>query len=42
MRGRLLGDLLAVLVLPLAMLVLGAFVFAVVLAQGWGLPLLVE
>jgi hypothetical protein len=37
MRGQFFGDLLIVFVLPLVMLVLGAFVLAVVLAQGWGL-----
>ncbi|MEV0085691.1 hypothetical protein [Saccharopolyspora sp. NPDC050642] len=42
MRGQLFGDLLIVLVVPLVLMVLGAFVFAVVLAQGWGLPLILE
>ncbi|MGP4015362.1 hypothetical protein [Saccharopolyspora sp. 5N708] len=37
MRGRFLGDLLVVLILPLVVMILGAFVLAVVLAQGWGL-----
>ncbi|MEV0705432.1 hypothetical protein AB0I53_47020 [Saccharopolyspora sp. NPDC050389] len=42
MRGRLFGDLLIVLVVPAVLMILGAFVFAVVLAQGWGLPLILE
>ncbi|GAA4844227.1 hypothetical protein [Saccharopolyspora rosea] len=37
---RTLGDLLMVLVLPLVVMLVGAVVFCVVLAQGWGLPVL--
>lgn len=34
---RIFGDLLVVLVLPLVVMLVGAVVFCVVLAQGWGL-----
>ncbi|MBB5154805.1 hypothetical protein [Saccharopolyspora phatthalungensis] len=37
MRERIFGDLLIVFVLPLVLMIVGAFVLAVVLAQGWGL-----
>jgi hypothetical protein len=37
MRRQFFGDLLIVFVLPLVMLVLGAFLLAVVMAQSWGL-----
>lgn len=37
MRGQFFGDLLMVLIIPLAGMLLAAFVLAVVLAQGWGL-----
>ncbi|MEB3368787.1 hypothetical protein [Saccharopolyspora mangrovi] len=39
---RLLGDLWAVLIVPLVCMLLGALVFAVILAQGWGLHTLVH
>lgn len=42
MRGRVFGDLLIVLVVPVVLMALGAFVLAVVLAQGWGLHLIFE
>ncbi|GAA0524978.1 hypothetical protein GCM10011581_15120 [Saccharopolyspora subtropica] len=42
MRGRFLGDLMMVLVVPLVLMVLSAFVLAVVLAQGWGLHTIFE
>ncbi|TWF93072.1 hypothetical protein [Saccharopolyspora dendranthemae] len=39
---RLLGDLFTVLIIPLVCMLLGALIFAVVLAQGWGLQTLVQ
>lgn len=37
--GRVGGDLLIVLLLPLTGLLVSAFLAAVLMAQGWGLPL---
>ncbi|WP_255526580.1 hypothetical protein [Saccharopolyspora montiporae] len=39
MRGRVFGDLLVVFLLPLVALVVSAFLAAVVMAQGWGIPI---
>lgn len=39
---RFLGDLFTVLIVPLACMLLGALIFAVVLAQGWGLHTLIQ
>ncbi|WP_268951403.1 hypothetical protein [Saccharopolyspora aridisoli] len=39
---RLLGDLWTVLIVPLVCMLLGALVFAVILAQSWGLPTLLH
>lgn len=38
-RGRVSSDVLIVLLLPLAGLLVSAFLAAVLMAQGWGLPL---
>ncbi|SFS43587.1 hypothetical protein [Saccharopolyspora flava] len=39
---RLLGDLWTILIVPLLCMLLGALVFAVILAQGWGLQTLMH
>lgn len=39
---RLLGDLWTILIVPLVCMLLGALIFAVVLAQGWGLHTLIQ
>ncbi|WP_267898878.1 hypothetical protein [Saccharopolyspora rhizosphaerae] len=39
---RLLGDIWTVLIVPLVCMLLGALVFAVVMAQSWGIPTLFQ
>lgn len=39
---RFLGDLFTVLIVPLVCMLLGTLIFAVILAQGWGLHTLIQ